>query len=182
MDHVGRSGGSGGAGDRFIARSFYHHSYRQSNTMPFHEITLNDGRKIPQIGFGSWKIPKDVCTGQVDQAIDIGFDHIDTAQGTFICIASCSLPVYHNEEEVGQALKESGLARKEYWLTTKWSGLDNKNARQSCEESLEKLGVEYIDLYLIHHPNVTKGDIPGAWKQMEELHKEGKVKSIGVSK
>jgi len=79
-------------------------------------------------------------------------------------------------------LKESGLARKEYWLTTKWSGLDNKNARQSCEESLEKLGVEYIDLYLIHHPNVTKGDIPGAWKQMEELHKEGKVKSIGVSK
>lgn len=90
--------------------------------------------------------------------------------------------MYHNEEEVGQALKESGLARKEYWLTTKWSGLDNKNARQSCEESLEKLGVEYIDLYLIHHPNVTKGDIPGAWKQMEELHKEGKVKSIGVSK
>jgi diketogulonate reductase-like aldo/keto reductase len=79
-------------------------------------------------------------------------------------------------------LKESGLARKEYWLTTKWSGLDNKNARQSCEESLEKLGVEYIDLYLIHHPNVTKRDIPGAWKQMEELHKEGKVKSIGVSK
>ena len=150
--------------------------------MPFHEINLNDGRKIPQIGFGSWKIPKDVCTGQVDQAIDIGFDHIDTAQGTFICFASCSLPVYHNEEEVGQALKESGLARKEYWLTTKWSGLDNKNARQSCEESLEKLGVEYIDLYLIHHPNVTKGDIPGAWKQMEELHKEGKVKSIGVSK
>lgn len=49
--------------------------------MPFHEITLNDGRKIPQIGFGSWKIPKDVCSGQVDQAIDVGFDHIDTAQG-----------------------------------------------------------------------------------------------------
>ena len=49
--------------------------------MPFHEITLNDGRKIPQIGFGSWKIPKDVCAGQVDQAIDVGFDHIDTAQG-----------------------------------------------------------------------------------------------------
>jgi len=50
--------------------------------MPFHEITLNDGRKVPQIGFGSWKIPKDVCAGQVDQAIDVGFDHIDTAQGT----------------------------------------------------------------------------------------------------
>jgi hypothetical protein len=55
-----------------------------TNIMPFHEITLNDGRKIPQIGFGSWKIPKDVCSGQVDQAIDVGFDHIDTAQGTLI--------------------------------------------------------------------------------------------------
>jgi hypothetical protein len=54
------------------------------NKMPFHEITLNDGRKIPQIGFGSWKIPKDVCSGQVDQAIDVGFDHIDTAQGMLI--------------------------------------------------------------------------------------------------
>lgn len=51
--------------------------------MPFHEILLNDGRKIPGIGFGSWKIPKDVCTGQVDQAIDVGFDHIDTAQGVY---------------------------------------------------------------------------------------------------
>jgi hypothetical protein len=56
--------------------------------MPFHEITLNDGRKIPQIGFGSWKIPKDVCTGQVDQAIDVGFDHIDTAQGVSISCLS----------------------------------------------------------------------------------------------
>lgn len=53
--------------------------------MPFHEIKLNDGRKIPQIGFGSWKIPKDVCAGQVDQAIDVGFDHIDTAQGECKC-------------------------------------------------------------------------------------------------
>jgi len=58
--------------------------------MPFHEITLNDGRKIPQIGFGSWKIPKDVCSGQVDQAIDVGFDHIDTAQGTSISCHSYS--------------------------------------------------------------------------------------------
>lgn len=55
--------------------------------MPFHEIKLNDGRKIPEIGFGSWKIPKDVCVGQVDQAIDVGFDHIDTAQGERVCLA-----------------------------------------------------------------------------------------------
>lgn len=90
--------------------------------------------------------------------------------------------MYHNEEEVGQAIKESGLSRKDYWLTTKWSGIDNKGAKQSMNESLEKLGVDHVDLYLIHHPRVTQGDIRGAWKEMEELHKEGKAKSIGVSK
>lgn len=137
--------------------------------MPFPAILLNDGRKIPQIGFGSWKIPKDVCTGEVDQAIDVGFDHLDTAQ------------TYRNEEEVGQAIKESGLSRKELWITTKWSGTDDKDPKQSCEESLAKLGIEYIDLYLIHHPRLCKGDIEGAWKQMEQLKKLGYVKSIGVS-
>ncbi|WVQ64437.1 uncharacterized protein L199_002603 [Kwoniella botswanensis] len=137
--------------------------------MPFKDILLNDGRKIPAIGFGSWKIPKDVCAGQVGQAIDVGFDHLDTAQ------------VYRNEEEVGQALKESGLARKDVWITTKWSGVDDKDPKTSCEESLQKLGIEYIDLYLIHHPRLCKGDIEGTWKKMEELKKLGYVKSIGVS-
>ncbi|WWC97436.1 hypothetical protein V866_004316 [Kwoniella sp. B9012] len=137
--------------------------------MPFKDILLNDGRKIPAIGFGSWKIPKDVCAGQVGQAIDVGFDHLDTAQ------------VYRNEEEVGQALKESGLARKDVWITTKWSGVDDKDPKTSCEESLRKLGIEYIDLYLIHHPRLCKGDIEGTWKKMEELKKLGYVKSIGVS-
>ncbi|ORY23710.1 NADP-dependent oxidoreductase domain-containing protein [Naematelia encephala] len=137
--------------------------------MPFEKIVLNDGRVIPQIGFGSWKIPKEVCTGEVEQAIDVGFDHLDTAQ------------TYRNEEEVGQAIKESGLARKELWITTKWSGTDDKGPAQSCSESLEKIGIEYIDLYLIHSPRLCKGDIPGTWKQMEQLYKEGKVKSIGVS-
>jgi len=136
--------------------------------MPFPTILLNDGRKIPQIGFGTWKIPKEVCVGQVDQAIDLGFDHVDSAQG------------YRNEEEVGIAFKDSGLSRSEVWITTKWS-TDTKTARESCEDSLQKLGVEYIDLYLIHGPWVFKDDIPGTWKQMEELHREGKVKSIGVS-
>ncbi|KAK4688318.1 hypothetical protein P7C73_g1796, partial [Tremellales sp. Uapishka_1] len=137
--------------------------------MPFSSITLNDGRKIPQIGFGSWKIPKDVCTGQVDQAIGVGFDHLDTAQ------------TYFNEEEVGQAIKESGLSRKELWITTKWSGTDDKEPRQSCEESLAKLGIDYIDLYLVHSPRLCKGDIEGTWKKIEQLKKLGYVKSIGVS-
>ncbi|OWT40271.1 oxidoreductase [Cryptococcus neoformans Bt1] len=137
--------------------------------MPFGEITLNDGHRIPAIAFGSWKIPKEVTAYQVGQAVDVGFDHIDTAQ------------VYYNEEEVGQAIKESGLSRNELWVTTKWSGIDEKGARQSIGESLEKLGLEYLDLYLIHSPRVTKGDIKGAWKELEALQKEGKTKSIGVS-
>ncbi|ODN75575.1 hypothetical protein L202_06702 [Cryptococcus amylolentus CBS 6039] len=137
--------------------------------MPFTEVTLNDGRKIPAIGFGTWKVPNDVTAGEVDQAIDIGFDHIDTAQ------------IYGNETEVGQAIKESGLSRKDIWVTTKWSGVDNKSPRQSILESLEKLGLEYLDLYLIHHPRLTKGDIRGTWKEFEGLKKEGFVKSIGVS-
>jgi diketogulonate reductase-like aldo/keto reductase len=138
--------------------------------MPFHKIKLNDGRSIPAIGFGSWKIPRDQATHQTDQAIEVGFDHIDTAQ------------VYYNEEEVGQAIKESGLARKEIWVTTKWSGVDGKGPTQSCNESLEKLGLEYIDLYLIHSPRLVRGDVRGKWEEMEGLVKEGKVKSIGVSK
>ncbi|KGB79884.2 oxidoreductase [Cryptococcus deuterogattii R265] len=137
--------------------------------MPFGEITLNDGRKIPAIAFGTWKIPKENTPSQVGQAIDVGFDHLDTAQ------------VYHNEEEVGQAIKESGLSRNELWITTKWSGVEEKGARQSIKESLDKLGLEYLDLYLIHSPRVTKGDIKGAWKELETLQKEGKAKSIGVS-
>ncbi|OCF43089.1 oxidoreductase [Kwoniella heveanensis CBS 569] len=137
--------------------------------MPFKDILLNDGRHIPAIGFGTWKIPKDVASGQVEQGIDVGFDHIDTAQ------------VYRNEEEVGIALKESGLARKDFWLTTKWSGVDDKDPETSIKESLEKLKVDYVDLYLIHHPRLCKGDIEGTWKKLEKIKKEGYAKSIGVS-
>ena len=88
---------------------------------------------------------------------------------------------YENEQQVGESFKKSGLARNKVWITTKWSN-GSKTARQSCEESLKKLDAEYIDLYLIHGPWVFKDDIEGTWKQMEELYKEGKVKSIGVSK
>lgn len=73
------------------------------------------------------------------------------------------------------------MSRNQLWVTTKWSGIDGKGARQSIGESLEKLGLEYLDLYLIHSPQVTKGDIKGAWKELETLQKEGKTKSIGVS-
>jgi diketogulonate reductase-like aldo/keto reductase len=90
--------------------------------------------------------------------------------------------VYLNESGVGLALKQAGLPRSSVWVTTKWSGSDGKGVKQSCDESLEKLGLEYIDLYLIHNPRICGEDIEGRWKEMEELKKDGKVKSIGVSK
>ena len=92
------------------------------------------------------------------------------------------IPAYRNEAEVGQGIKESGLARKDIYVTTKWSRVDEKMPRQSCEESLAMLGLEFVDLYLIHNPRHCKGDVPGFWKQMEELYKLGYAKRIGVSK
>lgn len=140
--------------------------------MPFGTRTLNDGRKIPEIGFGTWKIPQDVCKDQVNQSVEIGFDHIDTAQA------------YQNEEETGQAIAALGMKREQLWVTTKFSGrlgTGPSAVRKSCLESLQKLGLDYVDLYLVHSPRLCDGDIRGTWKEMEKLKKEGLVKSIGVS-
>lgn len=137
--------------------------------MPFDHLELNDGSKIPSIAYGSSDIPLDQTPTQIDQAINLGFEHIDTAQS------------YRNETETGRGIKETGLSRKEIWVTTKWSGVDDKQPIQSCGESLEKLGLEYVDLYLIHAPRHCKGDIPKAWRAMEELYKMGRAKCIGVS-
>lgn len=89
---------------------------------------------------------------------------------------------YGNEVQAGQAIKESGLGRGDVYITTKWSGTDGKGPRESIQDSLRNLGVKQVDLYLIHHPRLTGGDIPGIWKQFEEFVKEGLTKSIGVSK
>jgi diketogulonate reductase-like aldo/keto reductase len=94
----------------------------------------------------------------------------------------CCAIVYQNEEEVGLALKNTALPRSAVWVTTKWSGIDGKGCKQSIQESLSKLGLDYVDLYLIHSPRVANGDIPGAWREMEEVKKMGWAKSIGVSK
>jgi len=136
----------------------------------FKDIKLNDGRSIPAIGFGTWKIPRETAPDSVDLALSVGFDHIDTAQA------------YRNEEETGLALKESGIAREDVWITTKYSGLDPAlGIRATCEQSLKKLGVSYVDLYLIHSPRLVKDDIGAAWRECELLKKEGLAKSIGVS-
>ncbi|KAJ7085248.1 Aldo/keto reductase [Mycena belliarum] len=138
--------------------------------MPWDTIQLNDGRKIPSLGFGTWKMGNgDAPITQVDQAISVGFSHVDTAQA------------YRNEAEAGTAIRESGLERKEIWITTKYSGLDGLDIKTSIQNSLKNLGVSYVDLYLIHHPRLAVPDIPTAWKQMEEIQAQGLVKSIGVS-
>ncbi|KAF9479131.1 Aldo/keto reductase [Pholiota conissans] len=138
--------------------------------MPWESKKFNDGNVIPGIGFGTWKIPVGVTTvDQVDQAISVGFSHVDTAQS------------YRNETEAGQAIKESGLARDEIFITTKYSGLNGLDIETSIKDSLKNLGVHYIDLYLIHHPRLAVPDIPTAWAEMEGLKNAGLVKSIGVS-
>ncbi|TDL18671.1 Aldo/keto reductase [Rickenella mellea] len=138
--------------------------------MPWDAVSLNDGTVMPSIAFGTWKIgngqgPID----QVEQALSVGFEHVDTAQA------------YGNEAEAGQALKESGLARDEIFVTTKYSGRDGLDIETSIHNSLKNLGLKYVDLYLIHHPRLAVPDIPTAWAQMEKIKADGLVKTIGVS-
>jgi len=138
--------------------------------MPWDLVKLNDGNMIPGIGFGTWKIPLgDATTDQVDQAISVGFSHIDTAQ------------FYRNEAEAGLAIRESGLERNDIFITTKYSGLDGLDIETSIQNSLKNLRVQYVDLYLIHHPHLAVPDIPTVWNKMEDLKNHGLAKSIGIS-
>ncbi|KAF8066592.1 Aldo/keto reductase [Lyophyllum atratum] len=138
--------------------------------MPWDTIKLNDGHCIPSIAFGTWKLGNGQGpTDQVDQALSVGFSHVDTAQA------------YRNEAEAGVAIRESGLSREDIFVTTKYSGLDGLDIPTSINNSLKNLGLSYVDLYLIHHPRLAVPDIPTAWKQMEDLKEKGLVKSIGVS-
>lgn len=132
-------------------------------------ITLNDGNKIPAVGFGVYTIPNNGSTYKaVSEALKVGYRHIDTAAA------------YFNEEEVGRAVRESGIPREEIFVTSKlWlQDYGYEKAKVGIARSLRKLNIEYIDLYLIHQPY---GDVPGAWIAMEEAKVEGKLKSIGVS-
>ncbi|THU87153.1 Aldo/keto reductase [Dendrothele bispora CBS 962.96] len=138
--------------------------------MPWDLVKLNSGYEMPTIAFGTWKMGNgEGPISQVDQAINVGFSHVDTAQS------------YQNEAEAGQAIHDSGLKRDEIFITTKYSGLNGLDIKTSINNSLKNLGVSYVDLYLIHHPRLAVPDIPTAWKQMEEIKKDGLVKSIGVS-
>jgi diketogulonate reductase-like aldo/keto reductase len=132
-------------------------------------LKLNDGNVIPQIGFGVFLIPNDGSTyNAVKMALQSGYRHIDTAAA------------YFNEEEVGQAVRESGIKREEIFVTSKlWlQDYGYEAAKKGIDTSLRKLGVDYIDLYLLHQPYF---DTIGAWQALVEAQKEGKIKSIGVS-
>lgn len=142
--------------------------------------TLSNGVTIPKIGFGTWQIPEGEAAYQsVAHALKVGYTHVDTAQ------------IYGNEVSVGKAIADSGLAREQIFLTTKvWNDKhDYELAKASIDESLAKLGVDYVDLLLIHWPNpkalrendAWKAGNAGAWKAMEEAYRAGKVRAIGVS-
>lgn len=131
-------------------------------------VTLNNGVKMPQEGFGVFQVPDfDVCKKSVLDAIRSGYRLIDTAAA------------YVNEEAVGAAIKETNVAREELFITTKlWvQDAGYEAAKKAIDVSMEKLGLEYIDLYLIHQP---MGDYIGAYRAMEEAYKAGKLRAIGV--
>ena len=133
------------------------------------QITLNDGNKIPAIGFGVFQIPADGSTyAAVKEALEVGYRHIDTAQA------------YFNEKEVGQAIKDSGIPREEIFVTSKlWiQDFAYETAKSTIDATLEKMGLDYLDLYLLHQPY---GEVEQAWKALEEAKAAGKIKSIGVS-
>ncbi|HAQ19530.1 MAG TPA: 2,5-diketo-D-gluconic acid reductase [Prolixibacteraceae bacterium] len=139
---------------------------QKGNLIP--TIKLNNGIPMPMVGFGTNTLNGAICERSVSDAISVGYRLIDTAK------------VYGNEEFVGAGIKQSGIKREELFITSKlWvddSGYEN--AKKAFETTLNKLGLEYLDLYLIHRP---RGDVKGSWMAMEELCKEGKIRAIGVS-
>ena len=133
------------------------------------EVTLSNGVKMPVIGFGVYQIPAGGPAYEATlAALKAGYRHIDTAAA------------YFNEEDVGRAVRRSGIPREEIFVTSKlWlQDYGYEQAKKGIARSLRKLGIGYIDLYLIHQPY---GDVAGAWRAMEEAKAEGKLKSIGVS-
>jgi 2,5-diketo-D-gluconate reductase A len=132
---------------------------------------MRDGEQIPQLGFGVFQVPPDVTTEAVTRAFEAGYRHIDTAAA------------YRNEGAVGQAFRASGLDRKDVFITTKCFNDDHgyEQAKRACHDSLKRLELEHIDLYLIHWPVPAHDRYVETWKAFIELREEGLVRTIGVS-
>ncbi|QDQ98612.1 aldo/keto reductase [Tomitella fengzijianii] len=141
------------------------------NAVP--RVTLNSGRNVPQLGYGTFKVAPADAAAAVGAALEAGYRHIDTAQ------------MYGNEAEVGAGIAASGIGRSNLFLTSKLNNGNHRpdDARRSFEESLARLDTDYLDLFLIHWPLPTRydGDFVGTWKVLEEFAADGRARSIGVS-
>lgn len=131
-------------------------------------VTLNNGVEIPILGFGVFQIPDDQTEQAVSDALAAGYRSIDTAAA------------YHNEQAVGRAIRSSGIAREDLFITTKlWvQDAGEANTKRAFDKSLQRLGMDYLDLYLIHQPF---GDYYSEWRAMQDLHREGRIRAIGVA-
>ena len=142
-----------------------------TDTVP--RLTLNDGRTIPQLGFGVFQIPPAETEKAVRTALDIGYRHIDTAE------------MYGNEREVGRGIAASGLDRADVFVTSKLNNGFHRpdDARRAFDATLEALGADYVDLFLVHWPLPTLygGDFVSTWRALEEFASDGRARSIGVS-
>ncbi|REF37187.1 aldo/keto reductase [Thermasporomyces composti] len=134
-------------------------------------VTLNNGVRIPQIGFGVFQVPPETTQSVVERALEAGYRHIDTAAA------------YNNEAGVGAAVRASGLPRDQVFITTKLrngeQGYDS--ALKAYDDSLARLGLDYADLYLIHWPNPAADKLVDSWRALERIYHEGRVRAIGVS-
>lgn len=133
-------------------------------------VTLNNGLKMPQLGFGVWQVADDQATAAVATALKVGYTSIDTAM------------IYKNEKGVGKAIKEASVPRNELFITTKVWNSDQgyENTLRAFDESLERLGLDYVDLYLIHWPTPKFDEYVDTYKALEKLYHDGRVKAIGV--
>ena len=136
-------------------------------------ITLNDGHEIPQLGFGVFQVPPEDTREVTGLALEVGYRHIDTAE------------MYQNEAGVGEAVRDSGLAREDVFVTSKLNNGAHRpdDARRAFEQTLSALGFDYVDLFLIHWPLPTRydGDFVSTYKTLEEFKADGRARSIGVS-
>lgn len=133
------------------------------------ELTLNNGVTIPQLGFGVFQVPPEETRVAVSQALEAGYRHIDTAAA------------YRNESGVGAAIAHSGLPREDIFITTKLRNGEQGSPRAAFEASRKALGVDWVDLYLIHWPVPSQGLFTQAWKELESLYAQGLIRAIGVS-
>ncbi|QIM18757.1 aldo/keto reductase [Leucobacter coleopterorum] len=137
--------------------------------LPIPNITLNDGKQIPQLGLGVFLVEPGETERIVTDALEVGYRHIDTAR------------IYDNEAEVGAAIAKSGIPRDELFITTKLWNSDQEDPHGAFNASMDRLGLERVDLYLIHWPIPEFGTALGAWKGLIEIAESGRATSIGVS-